>query len=330
LNPQALLDLKDKGICTFQIPEELFDLDFPGQYFRRVKSVSLSVPCVAGPRTTVNATLRLLKNMVRIDTSAGSQYERNNDNGVFTDDDRFRESHVRANSIAASSGQNDSGMFELNFRDERYLPFEGAGVISTWQLELTQDRDLRQFSYDTISDVLLHVRYTAREDTGPFRDSAVNHLKNVLAAATSQMPNWRIFDLLHEFPTEWYAFLHPTGGATKVLQLNLKKQQFPLLAQNKTIQIESVAIAAQTNFAGDYFAQIDPPLGATNADQIKLTAPANPKAFHEGVYSGANIPFALDEMQPWMLRLRQSAGTFDSLTADEVKQCFLVVQYTLQ
>jgi hypothetical protein len=28
-------------------------------------------------------------------------------------------------------------MFELNFRDERYLPFEGAGAISTWQLELT-------------------------------------------------------------------------------------------------------------------------------------------------------------------------------------------------
>lgn len=26
------------------------------------------------------------------------------------------------------SSQNDSGMFELNFKDERYLPFEGAGV----------------------------------------------------------------------------------------------------------------------------------------------------------------------------------------------------------
>jgi hypothetical protein len=33
-------------------------------------------------------------------------------------------------SIATSHAQNDSGMFELNFRDERYLPFEGAGAIS--------------------------------------------------------------------------------------------------------------------------------------------------------------------------------------------------------
>jgi hypothetical protein len=32
----------------------------------------------------------------------------------------------RPQSIATSNAQNDDGMFELNFRDERYLPFEGA------------------------------------------------------------------------------------------------------------------------------------------------------------------------------------------------------------
>jgi hypothetical protein len=32
----------------------------------------------------------------------------------------------------------DAGMFELNFRDERYLPFEGAGAISEWRLEFLQ------------------------------------------------------------------------------------------------------------------------------------------------------------------------------------------------
>ena len=29
-----------------------------------------------------------------------------------------------------SSNSIQFGLFELNFRDERYLPFEGAGVIS--------------------------------------------------------------------------------------------------------------------------------------------------------------------------------------------------------
>ncbi|MBA3494224.1 MAG: hypothetical protein H0T87_08970 [Gammaproteobacteria bacterium] len=38
--------------------------------------------------------------------------------------------------MVTSSGQDDSGLFETNLRDEPYLPFEGAGVISTWRLEM--------------------------------------------------------------------------------------------------------------------------------------------------------------------------------------------------
>jgi Tc toxin complex TcA C-terminal TcB-binding domain len=33
-------------------------------------------------------------------------------------------------SIVTSSAQNDSGMFETNLRDERFLPFENSGVVS--------------------------------------------------------------------------------------------------------------------------------------------------------------------------------------------------------
>ena len=53
-------------------------------------------------------------------------------------------------------------MFETNLRDERYLPFEGAGVISAWSLALLGKP--RSFDYDTIADVLLTIRYTARPD----------------------------------------------------------------------------------------------------------------------------------------------------------------------
>jgi len=74
-----------------------------------------------------------------------------------------------------SNAQNDSGMFELNFRDERYLPFEGAGVISRWRIELPQT--FRQFSYDTISDVVLHIKYTARDGGVPLREAAIGNLR---------------------------------------------------------------------------------------------------------------------------------------------------------
>jgi Tc toxin complex TcA C-terminal TcB-binding domain len=246
--PLALIKLRDQGICTFSLPEELFDLDYQGHYFRRIKSVSFSIPCVAGPNTTVSATLRLLKNMIRINSQLGSQYVHNqDDSGVFTDDSRFRESSIRVNAIAASSAQNDSGMFELNFRDERYLPFEGAGAISTWQLELTQNVQLRQFNYDTISDVILHLRYTSREDVGDFRGAAVTHLtKDVLGQISPQLPLYRLFDLMHEFPTEWYAFLHPPVAQPETLQINLSAQMFPFIAQGRSIQVQGFSLWVRT------------------------------------------------------------------------------------
>ena len=110
----------------------------------------------------------------------------NNEDGIWTDDTRFIQQNIPIKAIATSNAQNDSGMFELNFRDERYLPFEAAGVISDWSLELFNDfngaegdfgRPLRQFDYNTITDVIVHVRYTAREDAGTFKDEAIKHLR---------------------------------------------------------------------------------------------------------------------------------------------------------
>ena len=42
----------------------------------------------------------------------------------------------------------------VNFRYERYIPFEGAGAISKWRLELPDT--FREFGYDSITDVVMH------------------------------------------------------------------------------------------------------------------------------------------------------------------------------
>ena len=140
------------------------------------------MPCIAGPHTSVNCSLRLLNNSTRINTSMNSEgnYEHENDEGLLIDDDRFRTSHVPVTSIATSNAQNDSGLFEFNFRDERYLPFEGSGVISEWELQLSTEAELRRFDYSTISDVLLHINYTARENGGLFKENAVAYIKNFI------------------------------------------------------------------------------------------------------------------------------------------------------
>lgn len=196
LDPLALVKLRETGRCFFQLPEEIFDLDYSGHYFRQIKSVSLTLPCVTGPYTTISCSLRLLKNSIRINTANGENgYPHNTDDqGLPSDDDRFVQSSIPFKAIAASSAQNDSGVFELNFRDERYLPFEGAGAISDWSLELFSDlpsnnpdpanpdfgKPLRQFDYGTISDAIVHVKYTSREDAGPFKNGAVAHLREGL------------------------------------------------------------------------------------------------------------------------------------------------------
>ena len=328
VNPLALIALKDTGRCVVDIPEELFDLDYPGHYFRRIKSVSLSIPAVAGPHTTVSCTLRLIRNLVRTDSSSSPQYEHNNDNGVLSDDTRFRESHVRVNAIATSNAQNDSGMFELNFRDERYLPFEGAGAVSTWQIELVAERELRQFDYDTISDVILHMRYTAREDAGQFKDAAVAHLQTVLQNSAPSLRLRRMFDLRREFATEWYAFLHPAPGAHKTLRIQLTRDHFPALWREGVIQVEALSIAAQTASSEEMKVQVHPPLGDQPADQLTLAAPSAAQGFR--TVTRKNIGELLDTATPWQIRLRNSALQFDDLQPDDIEECFLVVEYTLQ
>lgn len=198
LDPVALLNLRINGKCDFSIPEALFDIDFSGHYFRRVKSISISMPCIAGPYTSVSSTLTLLSSKVRTkQTIQGTGY---------TDTENYSSSYVPVSkSITTSNAQNDSGVFELNFRDERYLPFEGAGVISDWRLELPSE--FRQFNYDSIADVVVHMKYTARKEAR-LVDASETSLRNRLAAIQQNLRVdgkglYSLFSLKHDMPNEW-------------------------------------------------------------------------------------------------------------------------------
>jgi hypothetical protein len=254
LNPLALILLKETGSCEFTLPEWLFDLDHPGHYMRRIKSVSLSLPCVVGPYTNVNAKLTLVSNKVRISPDAGESYA---ETLSGTDSDpRFRQDFVSTQSIATSTGQNDSGLFELNFRDERYLPFEGAGVISTWRLELSgkwREVQWPQFDFQTIADAILHLRYTARDGGDTLKTRAISSLNAAIQGPTEGEPSGlnRLFSLRHEFPTEWQRFKASTDTPAS-FQCRITPDRFPYFLQGKTIQMGGSAVAVyQVN-------QVDP------------------------------------------------------------------------
>ena len=46
----------------------------------------------------------------------------------------------------------DAGVFDLNPRDERWLPFDGQGAVSTWSLRL-DPRD-NNFDLSSVTDVV--------------------------------------------------------------------------------------------------------------------------------------------------------------------------------
>ncbi len=234
LDADALIRLKAGDAVGVSLPEWLFDMDYPGHYMRRIKSVSISIPCVAGPYTTVSAKLTL----------NSSRYRKNPVNGstayteVAGNDSRFTYLFGGGQSIATSSAQNDSGMFEMNFRDERYLPFEGAGAIGEWTLELPSK--YASFDISSITDVIIHVNYTAKYDGG-LATGANNNIAALIANATAGARLPRLFNVKQEFPDEWNAYLNEVqgGNMNAILSLPVHPDLFPLFCKGRTISLSS-------------------------------------------------------------------------------------------
>jgi len=214
LDPQKIINLRDGGICNFNILEDLFDFDFPGHYNRRIKSVSLTIPCVTGPYTPLSATLSLVGN--------SSYRDVNRNTKIMT---------AKVTQMATSNGVNDHGMFELNFNDARYLPFEGAGIESSWSLRLPNT--VRQFDYNTITDVILHIQYTAEGGySQTIEDNLVSKINTLIGSNT---PLQAMFSLKHQFPEAWAAI---KNGQTTI---NIAQSAFPYFICKRSIKITEIS-----------------------------------------------------------------------------------------
>jgi hypothetical protein len=144
----------------------------------------------------------------------------------------------------------ETGQFE-GMPDDRYLPFENVGAVSEWRLELPADPtqgDPQQFDYDTISDVVLHLRYTARDGGGPVRNAAVDHLKSDIAA-DGTVGNVRLFSLRHEFPTEWARFRRetPAAGGRHELRLTLRPEHYPYWSAGRLTTLKRCDLFAESS-----------------------------------------------------------------------------------
>ena len=144
-------------------------------------------------------------------------------------------------SIATSHAQNDSGLFELNFRDERYLPFEGAGVVSRWRIDLPKETN--SFDFNTLQDVIFELKYTSRSGGDILRNAAQRQVEQLLGGVdgTTQL---RMVRARQEFPDAWAAFASPTDQNSTVqsLSMDLDIDRFPFLYKGRAIDLLSVDI----------------------------------------------------------------------------------------
>ncbi|EEJ8283267.1 toxin [Salmonella enterica] len=124
---QATLTLADLNI----------EDDYPSSLgnIRRIKQISVTLPAQVGPYQDVRAVLSYDGN---VSLPRG------------------------CSATAVSHGLNDSGQFQLDFNDSRWLPFEGIPVDDSGSLTLSfpHAKSSQKDLLLSLTDIILHIRYT--------------------------------------------------------------------------------------------------------------------------------------------------------------------------
>ncbi|KAJ2899081.1 hypothetical protein MKZ38_003437 [Zalerion maritima] len=329
IDPFKLLALRETGSCGFSVPEILFDMDFPGHYLRRIKSVSVTIPCVVGPYSSVNATLRLDSSRYRVNSDVGDAYPEEQSDGSAADK-RFATTNVPISSIAVSSGQGDSGVFELSFQGDRYVPFEGAGAVSSWTLSLP-DPELASFNYASISDVILQIRYTSLDGGTQLRDKATEAAKNFVAVvedASDAGGLHALFDLKNDFGSSWARFSQATTTTTTMtreLELPELQDKLPLFAHGRpkgSVKAHDVWLLIEPEGGLDAKNVRIMPRGENGRTEpeIPLTSADTDKTKGFRAFEAKNIEAPI---QTWALMM-QADGKVD------VKRMWMLVRYVIK
>ncbi|MFD2175319.1 neuraminidase-like domain-containing protein [Rhodobacter lacus] len=301
LDPTELVNLRQTGACTLRLPEIAFETIYPGQYRRLIRSVRVSIPSVTGPRTNIGARLTLVRGDVRPEPGAALQERLAGKNEA----------------ISLSRGIDDSGSFEQSPNGERYLPFEGAGAVSEWRLELPAS--VRSFDYASIADVILDLDYTALQGDRAAADAA---LGAAITAHAATQGLYRMISLRHEMPDVWARLTMQPPATPGDIPLTLGDQHFPYLMQGRTLTAETLKLLLRPA-PGQSVAP--PPLavdGVAVAWKAALYIALPGAAGEAGKLKGAELTVAGNPRKTWVL-----AGAEGALHGLAVGDLLLVLRY---
>lgn len=221
LDPVALMRLKEWGVCEIALTEKLYDDDYPGHYMRQIASLAISIPAVIGPYQNFRATLTQLGDAVVLKPKANTVAFLLGASSKPVAADELRTNWWPSQQVAISSGLNDAGVFELNFADRRYLPFERTGAVSNWRLSIPPQTN--HIDLSTITDVILTVRYTALDGGATFR-------RDVVALGPMKTYSGAVFLPLRQYyPEAWRQLMttHPSDKKAQTLAFEVPPSVIP-------------------------------------------------------------------------------------------------------
>ncbi len=305
--PVAFLQLQATGTCEIAIPEWMYDLDYPGHFMRRIKTLSVSLPCVTGPYTGIHCRMTLLSSQTRVSPILIDPQHRccdadgcNNGYPPLPEDARMIHSYAATESVVTSVGTDDFGMFELSFQDPRYLPFELAGAVCRIRLELPRENN--QFDVDTLRDVVLHLRYTAREGGDLLRRAA-----RECAAMRLPGDGVRLIDARRETSGQW-AWHEAPSGRTQLLGMPITRSMLPFVTGDKTVEINRLEVLFEAPnarpsthhtvvfYAGQGLKGFDPDTCKEGVHSLVCVGDAAWPGFYHGVQEIDHVP--LDGAEP--------------------------------
>ncbi|TDB54325.1 Tc toxin subunit A [Photorhabdus luminescens] len=185
--------IDEKQEINFTLDARAFDKNYPGHYLRQIKRISVSLSLEnSGSEPVVTPEICAVLTQIGSSTLVSTDIEGVNwlyDPTRQAGSNKNIKTNLRAQQqIALSSVQEDDGgvatenwLCTLMFDDNRYLPFEGTGAISTWNLKFPDKQVIDQVLKNKdkswkLKDIIIHLHYTALDGGNQFAKEVTDKL----------------------------------------------------------------------------------------------------------------------------------------------------------
>lgn len=207
LFPEEFQTFRETGVLNFELTNQFFDYDFPGQYLRLINGMKVSVIGLTPVNDGIKAML----------TAGSTSYTVIEANNTFQ---RVPIRRLENEEIALSSPISSNGLFELQpVQNQEFLkPFEGMGIESRWEFKMP--RYSNRMDYSQVADVLVEVEYTALDN--------FQYRYQVLQEADSRYNFNRGFTFKNDFADQWYELTEAQEGSTLFgVEFEISRLSFP-------------------------------------------------------------------------------------------------------